>query len=77
MEIASTYLVNPQVVDLALRLLEVEEVIELAPDRRWHVKLSARERLLQRAREEFLVNEWPELRKDLRRFGIGPGDLLW
>ena len=76
MEIASTYLVNPRIAARALQLLEADGLIELQPDRRWHVLPGARERLLQREREEFLVREWPALREDLRRFGLGSDDLL-
>jgi GntR family transcriptional regulator len=75
--LAGRYLINPLTVGRALQALTDEGLVEARRGLGMYVRPGARERLLQRERERFLEQEWPDLLARLRRLGIGADELNW
>lgn len=75
--LAGRYLINPLTVGRALQALTEEGLVEARRGLGMYVRPGARARLLQREREHFLEQEWPDLLARLRRLGIGPDELNW
>lgn len=73
--LATRYLVNPSVVARALMGLQTADLLELTDDLRPRVKAGARKQAGKWERDRFVNDDWPKLRADLVRLGIGPDDL--
>jgi GntR family transcriptional regulator len=75
--LAGRYLINPLTVGRALQALADEGLVESRRGMGMYVRPGARGRLLQRERERFLEQEWPDLVARLRRLGIRASELDW
>jgi len=75
--LASQHLLNPMTVNRALQALAEIGIIESRRGLGYYVSTGARERLLTAERTRFLCDEWPRLRNQLQRLGIGAVQLQW
>ncbi len=75
--LAGQYLLNPLTVSRALNLLGDDGLLEHRRGLGLYVRPGARAQLRNAERSRFLQQEWPRLRAQLRRLGIGPDDLHW
>lgn len=73
--LATRYLVNPSVVVRALMGLQAARLIELTDDLRPRVPAGAQDHAKAWERERFVNDDWPRLRTELVRLGLGPDDL--
>ena len=74
--LAIRYMVNPDVVVRALMGLQAARLVELTDDRRPRVPAGAQHHARAWERERFVHDDWPRLRKELVRLGLGPDDLI-
>jgi GntR family transcriptional regulator len=75
--LAGQHLLNPLTVSRALQALSDNGLLETRRGLGVYVRSGARAHLKSSERDRFLDNEWPQLRRRLRRLGLGPGDLNW
>ena len=75
--LAGQYLLNPLTVNRALQALGDEGLLEARRGLGLYVLPGARARLKAAERRRFMTEEWPRLRRRLRRLGIGAEQLDW
>ena len=75
--LATRYLINPITVGRALQALNDDGILENRRGVGLYVRSGARQHLLERERQRFLEQEWPQLRQRLRRLGLTPEQLDW
>lgn len=67
---------NPLTVAKAYQQFQADGLVEVQRGVGMFVAIGAAERLRRAERDEFLSNEWPEIRERIDRLGIAPADLL-
>ncbi|WP_338446858.1 GntR family transcriptional regulator [Pelagerythrobacter marensis] len=67
---------NPLTVAKAYQQFQTDGLVEVQRGVGMYVVAGAAERLRRSEREQFLAEEWPELRARMKRLGIDPVDLL-
>ena len=67
---------NPLTVAKAYQQFQSDGLVEVQRGVGMYVVIGAAERLRIAEREQFLKDEWPELRKRIERLGISPAQLL-
>ncbi|OYU76697.1 MAG: GntR family transcriptional regulator [Burkholderiales bacterium PBB5] len=75
--LAGQYLLNPVTVSRALQALGDAGLLEHRRGLGLYVRPGARAALQHSERQRFLTQDWPQLRRQLRRLEIGPNDLSW
>lgn len=67
---------NPLTVAKAYQQFQNDGLVEVQRGVGMYVVPGAAEQLRKREREQFLKQEWPEIRSRMQRLGIEPADLL-
>lgn len=67
---------NPLTVAKAYQQFQNDGLVEVQRGVGMYVVKGAAERLRAREREQFLMEEWPEIAERMQRLGIDPADLL-
>lgn len=67
---------NPLTVAKAYQQFQSDGLVEVQRGVGMYVVIGAAERLRVAEREQFLKDEWPELRRRIERLGISPAQLL-
>ena len=67
---------NPLTVAKAYQQFQSDGLVEVQRGVGMYVVIGAAERLRVAEREQFLTDEWPELRRRIERLGISPAQLL-
>jgi GntR family transcriptional regulator len=74
--VAADYRVNPITVLKGYQELVDEQLVESRRGRGMFVNAGAREQLLQRERQKFVAEEWPQIVARIQRLGLTPEELL-
>jgi GntR family transcriptional regulator len=75
-KVAAEYQVNPITISKAYQMLQDEQVVEKQRGKGLFVKSGAQELMLDRERETFLVQQWPEILKQITRLKLSAKQLL-
>ena len=75
-KVAAEYQVNPITISKAYQMLQDEEVVEKQRGKGLFVKSGAQESMLDRERETFLVQQWPEILNQITRLKLSAEQLL-
>ncbi|WP_427966333.1 GntR family transcriptional regulator [Altererythrobacter sp.] len=67
---------NPLTVAKAYQQFQNDGLVEVQRGVGMYVVKGAKERLLESERDQFLQQEWPEIRSRMERLGIKPADLV-
>lgn len=74
--LAAEYKLNPITISKGYQQLVEEGLVEKRRGLGMFTADGARERLIEREREQFLQQEWPDILERVRRLGLEPRDLL-
>ena len=74
--LAAEYKLNPITISKGYQELVDEGLVEKRRGLGMFTAAGARERLVEREREQFLQQEWPDILERVRRLGLKPRDLL-
>ena len=69
-KVAAEYQVNPITISKAYQMLQDEQIVEKQRGKGLFVKPGAQELMLDRERETFLVQQWPEILKQITRLNL-------
>ncbi|NQZ23311.1 MAG: GntR family transcriptional regulator [Colwellia sp.] len=75
-KVAAEYQVNPITISKAYQMLQDEQIVEKQRGKGLFVKPGAQELMLDRERENFLVQQWPEILKQITRLNLSAKQLL-
>ena len=75
-QVAAQFQINPLTVSRGYQMLVDDGLVQKRRGLGMYVAEGAREALLSRERERFLLEEWPAIRARMRRLGIDPETLL-
>ena len=67
---------NPLTVAKAYQQFQLDGLVEVQRGVGMFVARGAAERLRRSERDQFLAQEWPQIRRRIERLGIAPGELL-
>ena len=75
-KVAAEYQINPITISKAYQMLQDEQVVEKQRGKGLFVKPGAQELMLDRERDAFLVQQWPEILKQITRLKLSAEQLL-
>ncbi len=75
-KVAAEYRVNPITISKAYQMLQDEQIVEKQRGKGLFVKPGSQELMLERERESFLAQQWPEILKQITRLKLSPEQLL-
>lgn len=75
-QISSEYAINPVTVSKAIQGLVDQGLLEKRRGVGMYVVAGARQCLLEKERERFLSEEWPEIKQRMSRLGISLSELI-
>lgn len=75
-KVAAEYQLNPITISKAYQMLQDELIVEKQRGKGLFVKTNVQSMILERERQHFLDNEWPNVLKKISRLKLSPGQLL-
>ncbi|MDG1752616.1 MAG: GntR family transcriptional regulator [Thalassotalea sp.] len=75
-KVASQYQINPITISKAYQMLQDEQVVEKQRGKGLFVKQGAQENMLERERESFLTQQWPQILQQITRLNLSAEQLL-
>jgi len=75
-KVASQYQINPITISKAYQMLQDEHVVEKQRGKGLFVKLGAQNNMLERERESFLTQQWPQILQQIKRLKLSAEQLL-
>ena len=74
--VAAEYRLNPVTISKAYQMLQDEEIVEKQRGKGLFVIPGVQEKVLERERQSFLVNEWPMILQQITRLKLSVEQLL-
>jgi GntR family transcriptional regulator len=75
-KVAAQYQLNPITISKAYQMLQDEELVEKQRGKGLFVKNGTQELMLNRERESFLTEQWPEILQQITRLKLSAEQLL-
>lgn len=75
-KVAAEYQLNPLTVSKAYQMLQDEKIVEKQRGKGLFVQLGAQQRVLEREKENFLLQQWPLIIEQIQRLKLSPEQLL-
>jgi len=75
-KVAAQYQLNPITISKAYQMLQDEELVEKQRGKGLFVKNGTQELMLNRERDSFLTEQWPEILKQITRLKLSAEQLL-
>ena len=74
--VAAEYQINPITISKAYQMLQDEQLVEKQRGKGLFVKAGSQEIILNRERNSFLIEQWPEILKQITRLKLSAEQLL-
>jgi len=75
-KVAAQYQLNPMTISKAYQMLQDEDIVEKQRGKGLFVKVGTQEHIIERERELFLSQQWPQILQQITRLKLSAKHLL-